>query len=176
MKGSTVPTVKPYANPYVAGVVLGLVLLTAFAVMGHGIGASGAIASTVAAGVGTAAPAHAAGSAYYRLWANGTRSPLESWIVFEVLGIFAGAFVSAALAGRLTRAVERGPHTVVRARLLWGFAGGILMGFASRLARGCTSGQALTGGALLSVGSWVFMLAIFAAGYAFAPAFKRQWT
>lgn len=167
---------QPYANPYVAGVALGLVLLTAFAVMGHGIGASGAIASTVAAGVEVAAPAHAEANAYYRAWTSGARSPLESWIVFEVLGIFAGAFVSAALAGRLARGVERGPRTVVRARIVWGFSGGILMGFASRLARGCTSGQALTGGALLSVGSWVFMLAIFAAGYAVAPAFKRQWT
>ena len=170
------PAPKPYANPYAAGVALGLVLLTAFAVMGHGIGASGAIASTVAAGVQAAAPTHADANAYYRAWTSGPRSPLESWIVFEVLGIFAGAFISAALAGRLTRSVQRGPHNVVRTRILWGFAGGILMGFASRLARGCTSGQALTGGALLSVGSWVFMLAIFAAGYAFAPAFKRQWT
>lgn len=167
---------KPYANPYAAGVVLGLVLLTAFAVMGHGIGASGAIASTVAAGVQAAAPAHADANGYFSSWTRGGRSPLESWIVFEVLGIFAGAFISAALAGRLAKRVERGPHTVVRSRLFWGFAGGILMGFASRLARGCTSGQALTGGALLSVGSWVFMLAIFAAGYAFAPLFKRQWT
>jgi len=30
--------------------------------------------------------------------------------------------------------------------------------FGSKVARGCTSGQALTGGALLSVGSWVSCL------------------
>jgi len=167
---------KPYANPYAAGVALGLVLLTAFAVMGHGIGASGAIASTVAAGVEAAAPAHADANAYFRNWTSGGRNPLDSWIVFEVLGIFAGAFISAALAGRLSRTVERGPRALTRERMLWGFGGGVLMGFASRLARGCTSGQALTGGALLSVGSWVFMLAIFAAGYAVAPLVRRQWT
>jgi uncharacterized membrane protein YedE/YeeE len=50
------------------------------------------------------------------------------------------------------------------------------MGFGTRLARGCTSGLALSGGALLSVGAWVFMLAIFAAGYAVAPLVRRQWT
>jgi len=176
VNGATAARARRYANPYVAGVALGLVLLTTFAVMGHGIGASGALAATVAAGVEAAAPAHADTNEYYRAWTDGPRSPLESWIVFEVLGIFAGAFISAALAGRLSRRVERGPRAAVRSRLLWGFAGGVLMGFASRLARGCTSGQALTGGALLSVGSWVFMLAIFAAGYALAPAFKRQWT
>ncbi len=47
---------RPYWNPYVAGVALGLVLLTTFAVMGHGIGASGALAATVAAGVNDIAP------------------------------------------------------------------------------------------------------------------------
>ena len=43
------------------------------------------------------------------------------------------------------------------------FAGGAVMGIGAVLARGCTSGQALTGGALLSVGSWAFMLGAFAA-------------
>jgi uncharacterized membrane protein YedE/YeeE len=50
-----------------------------------------------------------------------------------------------------------------------------MMGFAARLARGCTSGQALTGGSLLSVGSWIFMMAVFAGGYLFAPLVRRQW-
>lgn len=167
---------KAYWNPYVAGVALGLVLLTTFAVMGHGIGASGALASAVAAGVDGVAPAHAEANGYFRQWVSGGRDPLASWIVFEVLGIFAGGFLSAWLAGRLQRGVERGPRAASRERMLWGFAGGLLMGFAARLARGCTSGQALTGGALLSVGSWVFMIAIFVAGYAVAPLVRKQWT
>ena len=53
--------------------------------------------------------------------------------------------------------------------------GGTVMGVGAVLARGCTSGQALTGGALLSVGSWTFMLSAFAAGYVVAPALKRAW-
>ena len=51
----------------------------------------------------------------------------------------------------------------------------VLAGYGARLARGCTSGQALTGGALLSVGSWVFMMAVFAGGYLMAPFVRRQW-
>ena len=47
--------------------------------------------------------------------------------------------------------------------------GGALMGFGAKLARGCTSGQALTGGALLSAGSWIFIAMCFASGYFFAP-------
>jgi uncharacterized membrane protein YedE/YeeE len=49
------------------------------------------------------------------------------------------------------------------------------MGFAARLARGCTSGQALTGGAILSLGSWIFMMCVFAGGYLVAPFVKRDW-
>ena len=41
----------------------------------------------------------------------------------------------------------------------------MIMGFAARLGRGCTSGQALSGGALLSAGSWVFMFAVFGGEY-----------
>ena len=165
---------KPYANPYLAGVGLGLVLLATYAIMGHGIGASGAFAATTAAAAQAIVPAHAARNSYYSAYTD-AGSPFASWIVIEVLGIVAGAFGSAWLAGRLQPAIERGPRITARTRLAWAFGGGSLMGFASRLARGCTSGLALTGGAALSVGSWVFMLALFGAAYALAPAFRRTW-
>lgn len=167
---------KPYANPYIAGVALGLVLLAAFVFTGHGIGASGAAAEVVAAGVNAAAPAHSQSNDYLRPWVEGGRNGLTSWIVIEVLGIFAGAWLSARLAGRTARTIEHGPRADNRRRMIYAVAGGTIMGFASRLARGCTSGQALTGGALLSVGSWIFMLALFAAGYAVAPLLRKEWT
>jgi hypothetical protein len=53
--------------------------------------------------------------------------------------------------------------------------GGVVMGFAAKLSRGCTSGQALSGGAVMSVGSWAFMLSVFAGGYAMAWFPRRQW-
>jgi hypothetical protein len=44
---------------------------------------------------------------------------------------------------------------------------------------GCTVSsafcQALTGGALLSAGSWIFIVACFASGYALAPLARRLW-
>jgi uncharacterized membrane protein YedE/YeeE len=49
------------------------------------------------------------------------------------------------------------------------------MGTGAVLARGCTSGLALTGGALLSVGSWIFIGAAFAAAYLFAPVMRKEW-
>jgi hypothetical protein len=37
------------------------------------------------------------------------------------------------------------------------------------------SGQALTGGAFLNLGSWAAMMAIFAAAYGVAYFVRRQW-
>jgi uncharacterized membrane protein YedE/YeeE len=167
----------PYWNPYLAGVALGLVLLLAFVLVGHGIGVSGAAASVVAAGVDAVAPGHARANPYFDAYlGDGTRSPLADWVVLEVAGVLLGGLLSAVLAGRFRPAVERGPRAGVRSRLAYAFVGGAIMGFGTRLARGCTSGLALTGGALLSVGAWVFMLAVFAAGYAVAPLLRKQWT
>ena len=168
---------RPYWSPYVAGIGLGLVLLVTIVLTGHGIGVSGAVASVVSAGVDAVAPAHAAANDYFRAYtADPATDPIKNWLVIEVVGILLGGQASAWLAGRVRPAVDRGPRIGVRGRLVYAFAGGVVMGFGTRLARGCTSGLALTGGALLSVGAWVFMLAIFAAGYAVAPLVRRQWT
>ena len=94
-----------------------------------------------------------------------------------MLGVFLGGAVAAYSAGRLRGwKIIRGPRIGVRPLLLLAFSGGILMGLAARLARVCTSGQALSGGALLSAGSWMFMFAVFGGGYALAWFVRRQWT
>jgi len=174
MTGAVTP--RPYWHPYVAGVALGLVLLLTFVVMGHGLGASGAVTTAVAAGVEAVAPAHARANPYFRDYlGDGATSPWASWIVIEVAGILLGGLLSGVLAGRMRLAVERGATAGRGQRLLYAFGGGAVMGIGARLARGCTSGLALTGGAVLSVGAWVFMLAIFAGGYAAAPLFRREW-
>jgi uncharacterized membrane protein YedE/YeeE len=165
---------RPYADPYLAGIGLGAVLLTAFVVTGRGLGASGAFASTAAAAVAAVAPARATASPLFarHLEAGG---PLQEWLVFEIAGVVLGGFLSAWWAGRLRLVVERGPRISRGVRLAFAFSGGSIMGVAAVLARGCTSGLALTGGALLSVGSWVFMLAAFTGGYLVAPLLKRAW-
>jgi hypothetical protein len=164
-----------YSDPYCAGVGLGLVLIAAFALTGHGLGASGAFATTAAGTVAAVAPGYASAHPYFGRYLAGADGPWRDWMLFEVLGVFAGGFMSAALAGRLWRGVERGAGITVGSRLATAAAGGAIMGVGAVLARGCTSGQALTGGALLSVGSWAFMLSAFAAGYAVAPMVKGSW-
>jgi len=168
---------KPYMNPYLSGVGIGFVLLLAFVIMGRGLGASGALSSVVATGMQAAAPEHAARSLPYAAYlGDGTQSPLKDWLVFEIIGVTLGGLLSAVMGRRFRRAIDRGPRTTDRARLMYAFIGGTIMAVGAKFARGCTSGQALTGGALLSVGSWLFIVAAFAAGYAAAPLFRRQWT
>jgi uncharacterized protein len=167
---------QPYVHPYLAGFGLGLVLLAAFVIMGRGLGASGAFSSAIASGVNAVAPAHAQGNAFYGEYiGDGSRSPLMDWLVFEVLGVFVGGFVSGILAGRFKPEIGKGPMVGKPARLAFAFIGGGILGFGSKLARGCMSGQALTGGALLNVGSWAAMMCIFAGAYAMAYFVRRQW-
>jgi uncharacterized membrane protein YedE/YeeE len=154
-------TPRPYADPYLAGVGLGLVLLACFALSGQGLGASGAFANVAS---------HVAGVFTRNAWVEGYLSGgWASWMVVEVGGLIVGAGLSAWLAGRW--AVSKAPS----GRLAASLAGGGLMGVGAALARGCTSGLALSGGALLSVGAWVFMLALFAAGFLAAPLLRRLW-
>jgi uncharacterized membrane protein YedE/YeeE len=166
---------RPYSNPYYAGVGLGLVLLAAFIVMGRGLGASGAFTSSAAGAVALASPRQAQTSALFARYLGTDGGPWMDWLVFEIVGVAVGGLASAWFAGRLRIVVERGPRISRNARLVTAFAGGAVMGLGAVLARGCTSGQALTGGALLSVGSWVFMIAAFAAAYAAAPFVRRAW-
>jgi uncharacterized membrane protein YedE/YeeE len=92
-----------------------------------------------------------------------------------MLGLHGGGVRSAALAGRLRIAVERGAWIGAPTRIVLALAGGAVMGTGAVLARGCTSGQALTGGALLSVGSWLFIAGAFGAGYLTMLVARRTW-
>lgn len=165
---------KPLWNPYIAGVALGFVLLASFLIMGKGLGASGAANRIGVYALNSVAPEHVAENAYL---ARDTEdgNPLNSRLVFMVLGVFLGGLIAAYTGRRLGRKVLRGPRIGKKPRLALALAGGVLMGFAARMALGCTSGQALSGGALLSAGSWMFMFSIFGGGYMAAWFVRRQW-
>jgi uncharacterized membrane protein YedE/YeeE len=167
---------KPYTNPYLSGFALGLVLLAAFVIMGRGLGASGAFASAASAVSVSVSPEPTRANDYFARYLTAQGSPRIDWLVVELIGVTLGGFLSALVAGRLRRSIERGPRITDASRLRNALLGGSVMGIGAVLARGCTSGQALTGGALLSVGSWLFVGAAFAAAYAVAPLVRRAWT
>lgn len=164
-------------NPYIAGVGLGLVLLASYVVMGRGLGASGAVASFVSWGVNEFAPSHVIGNGFFEKYLDPERAPhpLKDWLVFEVIGVMIGGLISGIIAKRVRFSIDRGAKITDSTRLLFAFVGGALMAIGAQFARGCTSGQALSGGSLLNLGSWAAMLCIFGGGYLLAYFVRRLW-
>lgn len=167
---------RKYLNPYLGGVLLGLVLLAANYVSGRGLGASGAIKSVVATTIGTIDKEAISSMPFMAEYAGShSGNPMKSWLVFQMLGVIVGGFLSGAVAGRLKLKVEHSPKITSRRRLIFALAGGLLFGFGSQLGRGCTSGSALSGMAVLSLGGFVTMMAIFGTAFALAYFFRKNW-
>ena len=166
---------KPYMNPYLAGMFLGLVLFASFMLTGHGLGASGGMVRTIVAAVDLVAPGHVDRTGSLAEIAGGDKNPFDNWLVWAVAGVLIGGFISGLLSNRIRVETQAGPRISSRTRWVMAFIGGALVGIGARLARGCTSGQALSGGAVLSAGSWVFMMAVFAGGYLLAWPVRKLW-
>ena len=165
-----------YLNPYLGGVLLGIVLLAANFVSGRGLGASGAIKSAIVTVETVIAPKASTDSGFVKEYtAAHSGNPMKNWLVFEMLGVIVGGFLSGAIAGRLKFKVEHSPNITSRKRLLLALTGGVLFGFGSQLGRGCTSGSALSGMAVLSLGGFITMMAIFGTAYALAYFFRKNW-
>lgn len=166
---------KPYMQPYLAGALLGLVLLGTFFIMGRGLGASSAFARFGAFIWSVVSPAHADASQVWGRYVAGGRSPFANFVIFEVIGVLLGGFLSGFLAKRVRKTVDKGPAISRKTRYVFALGGGILMGIGARIARGCTSGLALTGGATLALGGWAFMMMVFAGGFIGAYFVRRLW-
>lgn len=165
-----------YMNPYLAGFFLGLLLLGTIYITGRGLGASGAVKSFTVAAFQAVAPSHTESQKFYKEYMEEhAGSPLKNWLVFEVIGVLIGAFASGLISNRLTLKLEHGPNTVPKIRIIAAIFGGALFGFGAQLGRGCTSGAALSGMAVLSTGGLITMMAIFGGAYAFAYFFRKLW-
>lgn len=174
-KTTEVAQPRPYIHPYAGGILLGIVLFLAYLITGSGLGASGGLNRMIIAVQDAVAPQHVEDSSYLRTVAGGDLNPLDSGIVFLTIGVLVGGYLSGKAHGRVKVETNRGPRISIRNRWTMAFVGGAIMGYGARMARGCTSGQALSGGAVLSVGSWAFMMAVFAGGYALAYFVRRLW-
>lgn len=180
-RGSSLPRfltnrpTRPYVHPYLGGALLGVVLFSAFFLTGNGLGASGGLNRFIVFFQDLIAPDHVDSIPYLITMAGGELNPLDNWIIPMIIGTLFGGFFSGWRNGRLKVETNRGPNLSAKSRWAFAFVGGALMGYGARFARGCTSGQALSGGAVLSVGSWFFMFAVFAGGYALAYFVRRLW-
>ncbi len=166
---------KAYVHPYLAGAVLGVVLFLAFLLTGNGLGSSGATSRLDTALVDLVAPAHVDKTPYLLKMAGGDKNPLDDWIVPVFFGALLGGFASGWRNGRLGLTTTKGPGISNRTRWAMSFLGGVIFLYGARMARGCTSGQALSGGATLAAGSWVIMLSIFGSAYLLAYFVRKLW-
>jgi hypothetical protein len=166
---------KPYVHPYFGGVMLGIVLFLAFFLTGNGLGSSGGTTRIVTFVEDQINPAHVDRTPYLLKMAGGDKNPLDDWIIPVFFGALVGGFTSGLVFGRAKIETTKGPNVSNRTRWLMAFLGGTIFLYGARMARGCTSGQALSGGASLAAGSWVVMFAIFAGAYALAYFVRKLW-
>lgn len=176
MTNSTKKQAADYMNPYLAGFFLGLLLLATIFITGRGLGASGAVKSGVVATVASIAPEHANSNSFYSEYIEAHLDGImKNWLVFEVIGVIFGAFVSGLISNRLTFKVDHSPKITPRIRLIAALLGGTLFGLGAQFGRGCTSGAALSGMAVLSAGGIITMMAIFGSAYMLAYFFRKLW-
>ncbi|HYG66073.1 MAG TPA: YeeE/YedE thiosulfate transporter family protein [Anaeromyxobacteraceae bacterium] len=169
-------TEKPFWNPYLAGFALGLVLLGSFVLTGRGLGSSGASKHVAAVALHAISPTWTEESRNLGpFFADPSRSSLDTWIVWLAVGTALGGAVGAVTGRRFRLETLKGPRADRATRWVLAGLGGAIAGIGAQLARGCSSGQALTGGAQLALGSWVFMLAFFGGALGLAWFLRRQW-
>ena len=162
-------------NPYLVGTLLGIVLLLSMFLSGRGLGASGGLKYCVVSVVGAVDKSHADKSVFYSKYFEDGKKPLKNWLVLEIAGVLAGGFISGAFSKRLKFKIEKSPKISNTRRLVFAFLGGLFFVYGAQLARGCTSGAALSGMAVLSVAGFVTMVSIFGSAYLFAWFFRKNW-
>lgn len=151
--------------PYVVGALIGILLSFVFT-YGHQIGVSSGVARLSALmAFAVDSSSIQPGSYFETLLSNHT---IFDWRILIVVGLFLGAWLASWLS------VEKVPpkNTIWISRFgsskpkryVAAFIGGFLLLIGARFADGCTSGHAISGGAQLSVVSWVFMMTLFATG------------
>jgi hypothetical protein len=165
----------PYWNPYIIGACIGILIIISFVITGRGLGAIGAFSSFVATIMKGIAPEHTLNNPVFSEYVSGVDHPLKDWVVIEITGVCIGGLISGLLSKRFKFEVIKGPQISSTNRLILAFTGGMLMAFAAKITRGCTSGLAMSGGAVLSLGAWLFMFSVFIGGYSISFLIKKIW-
>ena len=76
-----------YWNPYFGGFLLGLLIIFTFYMTGRGLGASGAMKSSVVTLVDKVSHEHTINNGYYSKFVKDGESPMNTWLV-KVLGFW----------------------------------------------------------------------------------------
>jgi uncharacterized membrane protein YedE/YeeE len=151
-------------SPYWVGIGIGILSWIAFVLSDKPIGVSTAYAQTSGMIEKAVQGPQAAAKAYYREYV-----PEISWTWMLVVGLVAGAFVSAVTSGDFSLEwvpplweSRFGYSPIIR----WAaaFSGGVVLGIGARWADGCTSGHGISGTLQLIVSSWIAVICFFIGG------------
>jgi hypothetical protein len=156
-------------SPYVAGAGIGLLSWWTFATANKPLGVTTPFESTAAGIAQKVAPRATHVNEYL---ARSEHPPAIDWAWMLTAGIALGSYLAGPKAS--TRDVPAlwarrfGPSRSLR--FAGAFVGGALMMFGARMARGCTSGHAISGNLQFAASSWLFSGVFGATSVAVAKA------
>lgn len=155
---------RPRWSPYMVGIGIGILSWLAFILSDHPLGCSTAYARTSGMIEKAIRGDKAVNRSYYKEFA-----PVIDWEWMLVFGVVIGAFIAAITSGDFVWIWT--PAKWVEAfggsafwRVISALAGGVLIGFGSRWAKGCTSGHGLSGTLQLAASSWLAVVCFFIGG------------
>jgi uncharacterized membrane protein YedE/YeeE len=157
---------NPRWNPYLVGVLIGLLSIVTFSVANKPLGMSTGLAqASGACAMPILGSDQVAANTY---WAK-TAIPAWDYSTLFLVGTMAGALLSALLGGVFKVSSESSVWTASfgpskTKRLIAAFLGGIIIMYGARLADGCTSGHGISGCLQLAVSGWLFFIVMFASG------------
>ena len=163
---------KPHWSPYVVGTGIGVLSWATFLFMDKALGTSTTMVNAAGAIEGLVDREHVESNTYFAKHLVSTADkalPVVDWQFALVVMLILGALIARKL-GRVA-APPTVPQTWQNAfgpsrlkRYTGAFIGGVLLLFGARLAGGCTSGHAISGGLQLAVSSYLFLAAMFVTG------------
>ena len=171
---------EPILSWKVTGVLVGLVLIAATAMV-KPLGVSTQYVVTDAMVLHSTAPNVAESNEYLSKYGE-----KEDWGIgygwMLVLGMFVGGSLSSLITNQFRNRNNPSVPSMWQSefgsssprRMMHAFTGGVLLLFGARLAGGCTSGHVISGISQLTIGSFVFGIAIFASGIITAKILYRK--
>jgi hypothetical protein len=162
-----------YLNPYISGVLIGLVLLLFYGIVGVEFNGSASALEVVSEVYGVINSNLVSNSEFFTELGLGKGFTYVSMLAF---GLFVGGFISSLANGRINLTVERGGDFSSIIRLFLTMMGGLIVGFSAQLGRGDLLDNLFGGSVVLSTGSLIFVIMALLGSYMFAFLFWRQWS
>ena len=153
-------------SPYISGIIIGLLQIPVFLILNASIGTSGALGSIACVILGSGGD-----SGCFPLLKNW-------WQLAFVIGIMLGVFLSSYMSKSTVEKISPIWPKILRTQKFWpraimAFFGGFIFILGARIADGCTSGNGISGIALLYPGSVIVITSMFISGFIMAQLYTK---